>query len=434
MFMIFDIMKVRNTISNGRLGMKKLVLLVVFMLSFSVFSCEKSNSGSSKTLLEATTIYKDKVSSILENKETKTKRGRFYNDTPYNEADMLPRETYLSVYENLVDNSNDVVLTPYLLTYKNLLDELYNSLEDLDVSIVEADLSLVFLGGNTIDMHVFVSKDDGVVFEFDYSQTIFQTTITSTYRLKMGYEDDLFYIKQLAYTKNEDRYTYFEFLENTSIIDMTYRDEANFNYKYVNQTTAEFFQTSRMSDGYNEPYSHLMWFNPKTMVRTIYADGVEPIRHITVFNEKSMIFSYSDYLDGKISLWFQLLEATGWDHAYLDANAHRNQGVYSNGVMLFKEDEYRQFNVDLVPSINFANVSVTLDFDQDELSDDILNLSRYQMNFYEGKITKSFVMDTINHSYEESKHLAVYRGIDFYSGNVRSEFINQMDKDIKITE
>ncbi len=82
----------------------------------------------------------------------------------------------------------------------------------------------------------------------------------------------------------------------------------------------------------------------------------------------------------------------------------QNQGVYSNGVMLFKEDEYRQFNVDLVPSIHFANVSVTLDFNQDELSDDILNLSRYQMNFYEGKITKSFVMDTINHSYEESKH------------------------------
>ena len=413
--------------------MKKLILILVFILSLSVFSCEK-NEGGSKTLLEVTSIYKDKVDSILDSKMTKDKRGRFYNDTPYNEDDMLPVDTYLAVYDKLVDNSNNVVLTPYLSLYKKLLDDLYLALESLDESVVEADLTLPFLGSRLVDAHIFVSKDDGVVFEFDFSQTIFETTTTSTYRLKMGYEENLFFIKQLAYNKNEDKYKYFEFLENTSIIDMTYRDESNFKYKYVNQISNEYFETSRIDDGYNEPYAHLTWFNPKTMIRTIYADGVDPIRHITLFNEKTMIFSYSDYLDGKISLWFQLLEATGWDHAYLDGNAHRNEGVYSNGVMLFKEDEYRQFNVDLVPSINFANVSVTLDFDKEALSDDILNLSRYQMSFYEDKLTRSFVMDTINHSFLESKHLAVYRGIDFYSGNVRSEFINQMDKDIKITD
>jgi hypothetical protein len=174
----------------------------------------------------------------------------------------------------------------------------------------------------------------------------------------------------------------------------------------------------------------LRWFNPETQIRTIYADGEEGIKHVGYFNDKGNFFDYSDYLDGTISVRFQLLEATGWDQAYLDSNAHRDQGVYKDGVMLFEEDEYKQFNVDL--NDRFANVGVTIDFQEGELTNDILNLNAYHMEFNHPEITVASIAQTLDNVYEESKHLAVYRGIDFYSGNVKEDLYNTIDDDLKV--
>jgi hypothetical protein len=52
------------------------------------------------------------------------------------------------------------------------------------------------------------------------------------------------------------------------------------------------------------------------------------------------------------------------------------------------------------------------------------------MDFNHPEITVQSIATTIETLYEESKSLAVYRGIDFYSGNVKDELYEQMDEDI----
>ena len=401
-----------------------------------LFACtpveEESNIFLPKTLKEAVTLYNDKLTSLLESDATDTSSSniltRFYNDTPYNPDDMLPKETYLEIYNQQKDNSNHVNLNYYLTQYKDLLDEINLLLESFDIDEFEANIQIDFQG-KTIDAYIYLSRDYGVVVKFS-SKSIF-TDAPIFYGIKMGYENNVFFVKELKHYKDNNVYNYFEFLENISLIDIDYRDEENYKYHYINQEDNELFKIYRASDINGQDDYVLTWFNPETNIRAIYSDGHELVRHFEVFNEKTSIFDYSDYSDGSISLRFQLLEASGWDFAYLDSNAHRNQGVYKDGVMLFQEDQYRQFNVDLNHEYKFANVGVTIDLQQEELTNDILSLKVYQMNFNHPEITTDYIATTLDTLYEESKHLAVYRGIDFYSGNIKETLYHEMDDDLK---
>jgi hypothetical protein len=72
-----------------------------------------------------------------------------------------------------------------------------------------------------------------------------------------------------------------------------------------------------------------------------------------------------------------------------------------------------------------------IDLAKKDLNDDILSLKAYDMDFNHPEITLDFINQTIDHLYEESKYLAVYRGIDFYSGNIKDELYQEIDDDLK---
>ncbi|HKL61094.1 MAG TPA: hypothetical protein VJY66_01795 [Acholeplasma sp.] len=409
--------------------MKKYLMVLLMMLVF-VSGCEPAVSENSKSLKEVVTLYQAKLNTLLDDEANKRSvKGRYYNDTPYDETDMVERDVYLALYNKQLDNSNQVLLTPHLKAYKDLLDKLNDELDSFEVDVVEANIELTNQYGVSMTFNVYVSKDSGVVIRYQLTSNI--TEEIMAYGVKLGYEADVFYVKQLIHYEARDTYEYFEFLEGTSLIEFDYRDEENFKYKYTNQTTNESFDWYISNDTFGYASSRLMWFNPKTNIRTIYADGYEPIKHFSVINEKGIVFSYTDSLDGMLTLWFQLLEASGWDYAYLDSNAHRNEGVYKDDEMLFKNHGYRQFNVDLSETYDFANVSVMLDLESSELTNDILSLKTYNMKFNHDELTKDFITSTIENSFEESKHLAVYRGVDFNGGNIKKQLINQIDKDLK---
>jgi hypothetical protein len=343
---------------------------------------------------------------------------------------MIDRDTYLEIYNQQKDYSNEVYLTEYLSQYKYLLDEINILLQEADIDEMNIDLHIDFQYNQSLFASVYLSRDNGVVIKFLASAIFSEEPFY--YGIKMGYEDNVFFVKELANYKSSDTYTYFELLENISLIKIKYRDEENFRYEYVNQVDNEMFEVYRSSNDYAPDESLLRWFNPDTNIRTVYSEGgYEPIRHFELFNDKTSVFDYTDYLDGQITIRFQLLEATGWDYAYLDSNAHKNQGVYKDGKMLFEEDEYRQFNVDLNYEYGFANVGVMIDLAKKDLNNDILSIKAYDMDFNHPEITLDFINQTIDHLYEESKYLAVYRGIDFYSGNIKDELYQEIDDDLK---
>ena len=96
---------------------------------------------------------------------------------------------------------------------------------------------------------------------------------------------------------------------------------------------------------------------------------------------------------------------------------------------LYLQDQYTLHNNHY--QYKFANVGVTIDLQQEDLTNDILSLKAYQMNFNHPEITTDYIASTLDTLYEESKHLAVYRGIDFYSGNIKETLYHEMDDDLK---
>jgi hypothetical protein len=433
---IIIMMCIKKDMCQGESIMKKIYLLLIMLLLLALVSCAPKENNElkndlPKTLKEAVNLYQDRLTSIIEQDENSGQNllTRYYNDTPYDPNDMIHRDVYLSVYNQQIDNSNHVQLTPYLSSYKDLLIEINEILVEYEIDELTVDIQIDFNNEESLDANVFLSLDRGVVIKFTGKSVFFEKTIT--YSIKMGFEDDIFFVKELKqYPDDMNKFFYFEFLEDTSLIEIDYRDDDNYRYQYRNQVDNELFDIYFMANDYGLDDYVLMWFNPDTNIRTIYSDGGEPIRHFEVFNEKTTIFSYTDYLDGMINVRFQLLEATGWDYAYLDSNAHRKQGVYKDNVMLFEEDEYRQFNVDLNYEYEFANVGVMIDLKAEDLNDEILNLHAYDMDFNHPEITMAYISQTIDNSYQESKHLAFYHGIDFYGDNIREALYLQLDSDL----
>ncbi len=258
-----------------------------------------------KTLKEAVTMYHDKLSMILEDDDDTLGQNnqliRYYNPTPFDPDDMIERDTYLDIYNKQKDNSNEVNLTEYLSSYKFLLDEIMVILEEANIDEMNIDMQIDFLYYQSLSASVYLSRDSGVVIKFMASAIFSEQLIY--YGIKMGYEDNVFFVKELANYKSNDTYSYFEFLENISLIKIKYRDEENFRYEYVNQVDNEMFEVYRSSNDYAPDESLLRWFNPDTNIRTVYSDGgYEPIKHFELFNDKTSVFDYTDYLNGDLTI------------------------------------------------------------------------------------------------------------------------------------
>lgn len=385
-----------------------------------------------KTLKESVAFYKGKIESILEEDEktsTSTSSVKLYNDTPYNPENMLEKKEYMDVYNQQVDHTHQVSLPIYLDMYKTLLIDMDEVLKTCEIDDIEMDIVIDFGSTKELEVNISLSKDLGVLIKFQI-QSFFNDAYYDN-AIKTGYEGDVFYIKQLVtFSDNENRFTYFEFREDHSLINISYINENSYDYSYVSQVDNTTFKLNMNGNAFHPNIYRLFWYNPETNIQTIYSNEYDHARHFSLFNDKGIIFEYTDNLDDTITLWFQLLEADGWDYAYLDSDAHKNQGVYKNGVMLFDEDEYRQFNVDLYPQYQKANVSVTIDLNENELTNEILNLNAYEMDFNHPEITVDYINETIENAYEESKDFAVYRGIDFYGSNIYDQFIDVIDKDL----
>ncbi len=415
---------------------KTIVITMMLIISFMLLACTPTNNAPTielpKTLKEGVTTYHSKLTSVLEVPSTNDEAipTRFYNNTPYNPDDMLPRSAYQTVYDNMRNNTNDVVLSEYLTHYKDKLDEVLLQMEAIDDEAISANVYITFQGILQIEAFVYLSKDGGITLRYT-AQGIFNDTEVQ-YGIKMGYKDDLFYLKELKVYEVDKNFTYFEFLEDSNMITVTYSDNAQYRYQYVSQVNNEHFDISYTPNNYGPDGRVISWYNPETNISAVVGDGYESTRHFELFNDKTSIFSYSDSGDGMIALRFQLLEASGWDHAYLDSNAHRNEGVYVDNYMLFTNHDYRQFNVDLNLDYGFANVGVTIDLAKENLTQAHLNLNHYDMDFNHPEITIDYIESVMANIHQDSADLAKYDFINFSNIENFDLFYDFVDNDLKM--
>lgn len=403
--------------------MKKIIFVTLLLLSI-LGACTSDTSDTSDNtpeiikLKEATTLFSSKLNTIFEEQQTSIPID--YSTV----KDVISKEEMMAVYQVQQSKHNQVNLTPFITIYHNLLRDLVDALKTHD-EITSHHLEINFGLYENINFYVYTVSDGGLVMKFSLPFNI--ETPTNEYRIKIGLKDELLYIKQLSYDEELEKYDFFEFIEDTSLIEMSYIDNQNYYFNYINQQSGErlnyqFFQAIAP----RPQTEYLMWFNPKTNIRMLIRSGLVNVKELEFFNERNTVFRYRDYVDGNVNLRFELLEAYGWN------NVNYYFGVFNNDLHLLNSFETEWFNVIMDETHSYAEVSVEFELPKDDITDEILTLSNYQMNFNYSHITSTFIQHTLEGAYNDSLSLQHYQGIKLYEDGFLHQFINVVDPDIHI--
>jgi hypothetical protein len=412
--------------------MKKLHILFVFLIILLLSSCDQTDTDLSDdtvpngSLIDLVTSYQAKLTSIIEEDETSNQlisAHQMYLAFDEEDPFFNTRETFLVTYNTQRDNAQDVQLSPHLMIYKDLLDNVVEEIEAQNIESIEAQIYVDFRDFMELDAYVSITNDHGILVKLTLSVYGYEYY----YGIKFGYEDQDFFLRELSMGTEPGRYEYFEFLENHQMIDIRYT-EYSYWYRYQNQNDNTYYEISKEDSQFYDDYV-LSWFNPETNIRTrIIRTGEGNMNHIELFNYRGICFSFTEYVDdGNIDVAWQLLEATGWDSVYYEENTTNPlNGIYKDGEKIFSD---ARMNIDL--NSMFANVRVQYTFMKSELTNDILNLSAYGLDFNHEEINLDFIETTISNSFEESAYLSVYRGIDFVNDDLSQTLYAAIDEDIK---
>lgn len=411
--------------------MKILNILFIFLLISLLTSCfnmdsDVSNDPISKVnLVDLVTAYQEKITKIIENDESSNQLTSAiqpnmfsYEEDPY----YIAREAFLDVYHVQRDNHQDVKLSPFLMIYKDLLDNVMEEMEAQDIESIEAQIFVSFRDFLDMEAHVSITNDQSLLVKLSINIDQHQYH----YGIKFGYDNGNFYLRELIMRVTYNSFEYFEFLENNHMIDIRYSSESYW-YRYVNQNDNTYYEISKRTTFLDNDF-HLSWYNPITSIRTrISRSFWDNLNQIEWFNEKGAYFTYLEYLDSdKVDVAWQLLEATGWDGVYYEENTtNPHNGIYKDGVKIFGD---AKLNVDLY---YYANVRVQYSFLKSELTNEILNLSHYGLSSNSFDITLESVQHVLENSLLESSYLSVYKGIDFLNDDLSQSLFAVIDNDIK---
>lgn len=412
--------------------MRVLRKMFILLMMLCLASCNPSETKLTDDtidqvkLIDLVTSYQEKLTSIIENDDVENQPLLAkYSNLSFSENDpnYTSREAFLETYVTQRDNSQDVKLSPHLMIYKDLLDDVLEEIETLSIEEIEAQINVSFRNLIDLDAYVSITSDQGILIKLNLSID----NETYYYGIKMGYDNEDFYLRELSQHNEMSSFSYFEFLENHQMVDVRYTSES-FWYRYQDQNDNTYYEISKEDSLFYNDFV-LSWFNPETNVRTrIVRSGEGHMNLFEFFNEKGIFFEFLEYIDSDIvDVSWQLLEANGWDGVYTDENEPNSlHYIYKDGQRILTDASRGSY---LTPM--YANIRIKYSFVRSELTDDILNLSAYGLDFNHPELNMMFIEDTISNALDEYTHLSVYRGIDFLNDDLSQSLYHVIDDDIK---
>jgi len=435
-----NLKKFIKRVSGGK--MKKIIYgILLFMLAITYVGCKKDEvyiktiEDYYKKLCE----YQQKLDVLSVGASVGEGEGEFTEEsigeltplsTSQDDNKKYTREYFLDVYNNQVDNTNDVKMCNELYPYKALLDEVISMFDEDDD--IELDQVIELNADKNYSFSISDFEYIIIAIEVSYYEVVEKITV------KMGYDNDgNFILKEYkTYSDSNDIFYYQEFIENNHRIAINFQGFGNYNYHYISAIDNESFLLyygDIESDigpltGYN-----ITWFNNDTKVRSLlsFSDGNLAAEHYEVFNDKGITFTYSDFNqeDTKAKLAWNMLEVTGWDYVYIEniegSNNQPQDGIYKNGSELFENANFSAYK-----SIYYAHIGITEEYEISEINDSLINLSTYGLEFLQTDINYSYLEDMRASSLTESHSLCVYDGIDLLGDNVKAELHQKIDQDI----
>jgi len=438
--------------------MKK-IINIILVLSLSVFfvGCKDDTEDTEDTedlsnlnidsYYEKAVEYQEKLSDLIDNEvqmnmefENVIEPLKFSILNSANDLDDLkkyPKEHFMDVYSNQPGYQNDIDRTEFLYLYKDLLDFIIEELEKNSIEELDVFIELNLLQFEDISVSCSFSSQEEIIFKLDY--------ITGEFRImtafKTGYENDTFYVKELDYYHYEGdiNYIYSEFYEDDYYMSINVNSEDDFSYLFTSVRTDEHFVLAKVDgviEGQEEAYGgySILWYDTVSQIRYNVGFSREDVvlsEYYEVFNDHGIVFSYIDYdtLNPEVRFAWNMLEASGWDYAYVDdlesSNPQPGDGIYKDDVLLFDGDK---FNVGL--NDNYANLRIEKEFNINEYTEEQLNLTEYGLTFSIENLNFDYIENLKYQASVASKDYEYFKGIDFFGNDIVSDFIDMIDNDI----
>lgn len=432
--------------------MKKLILLFLLLL---LGGCQTANISEKTT----TTTSSSSTSTTISSEEFVPSREHFvetYNQT----VTKLESLTEEEVSEEAVSLCNfqkpvmNLSYTPDDVYYPEDYADTYNQQESWLGG--KGDLSFAFeyaylLNGikNSID---FETIEFNVVLDVEIEIFSFEPMHIIFYDLSDGYA--------LVHYFSDDRGEYLKFgfdeFEHFSFVSFnggTYEELAGFNYlefvEYDHQTLINY-----SSDGYidyqfigfvdhgftrfsGRPTGEFLigWYDAVDNIEYTISEGIEAtFVFISFFNTKGVYFSYDKGLfsPDSIGLTWELLEATGWDYSVVQLmevyNTVEGDGVFVDDTNIF---EWGQDRLNAYINPMFAHLGLRKEYAIGTITDNIINLSEYGMDFNHPEMTLEYLETLETNAYLDMDEKLVYNTLDFKSENIYEQFLTVMDSDIR---
>lgn len=252
--------------------------------------------------------------------------------------------------------------------------------------------------------------------------------------LKFGFDDaeHFTFVSFVGGTYEESAgFNYLEFVEYDHQTLINYSTDGFIDFQYIGFENHEFTRFSGIPSG----EFNIGWFDADDSIEYFISEGMEGSFFImSFFNTKGVFFGYDKdlYSPGSIGLTWELLEASGWDYSVVQMmeiyNTVEGDGVFVGDTNIF---EWGQDRLNAYINPMFAHLGLRKEFMEGTVTDNILNLSDYGMNFNHSEITLEYLESLEENAYLEMDNHLVYNALDFKSSNIYEQFLGVMDSDIR---
>ncbi len=216
----------------------------------------------------------------------------------------------------------------------------------------------------------------------------------------LGLNDDLFEMDHIRYdgdiniTGSDTSFIYYQYLQEQQTKYINSNDYGiSVDYVSFEDNTRIYFAKDHetfLTEEIDETVYSISYYDVESMIDYSLSFTMDEIlsETYTLRNQYGSVFGYSDYntQDDTVRVYFNLMETTGWDYASFHPTNEEERGVYKDDQKIFTD-----YNVYLSKQYKYINVGVSIETDINEITNELLDLSLYDLEFYNGQIDMNYI-------------------------------------------
>lgn len=380
--------------------MKRLILFLIMFSGIVFVGCNEATttdliedeSGTTNNLIKNEFVtnlraYKLKITDLIEEEPAFNQKTPKRNEVDTSD-DVYETDDFLSVYNTQDNVFYDVHREYFLEDYEDMIDLILSGLMN-DESFILGEFLTTNIDylGMELGAEIYCDyTETGMIIKLDYSYSISLSNRRIYSIIELGYIEEDFYLNCMEYEQKLDTVSclYEEFIENQGYMTIDFNEAGDYYFEYVDEVDLTILNAFKFENGWNT--ISITNARDNYFYRYKYDSNMDFLgEEINIYGDHGCDLEYleSNTSVQEIRLEYNLLETTGWTHVMMENDYDFNSACLYNGeTKLFTETDVFGYI-----SESYAKLMYYQTIETDELSNEVLRLTQYGLDFAEGAYT-----------------------------------------------